>query len=384
MLLLLSLWLCGQLAFEVVHIATDSSSLAADKKTSKVGVLTQQHKEVMLIMQIKGLPRNLLRLNSYAERHPDISSPEAVKVTFWEHLKSEGVSDKACADIVGISRPTFYRYRRRIQSKQSFKNKPRRINRPQWGESEKQRVLEIRRKTGYGKFKIAIILKRDYGLELSESTVGRILNHLSEKGLITRSTSSIRRRRKRQFNRHAKAWSYKKYQDMVLGERVQIDHMTVTKNGITVKHFQAWERKSRHISACVYAQATSRSAKRFLKDLVEQAPYPINSIQVDGGSEFMADFEQACENLGIPLIVLPPSKPQYNGGVERTNRTLREEFYDKASLLADSIGAMRNELRKAINRHNTYRPHHSLKGQTPMEYITSLSNSEVSALSQNT
>ena len=355
------------------------SSLAANKKTSTVGVLIQPHKEVMFIMQIKGLPRNLLRLNSYAERHPDIDSPEAIKVAFWEQLKSEGVSDKACADIVGISRPTFYRYRRQLKSKQSFKKKPRRINRPQWGESEKQRVLEIRRKTGYGKFKIAIILKRDYGLDLSESTVGRILKHLSEKGLITRSTSAIRQRRKRQFNRHAKAWSYKKYQEMALGERVQIDHMTVTKNGITVKHFQAWERQSRHVSAGVYARATSRSAKRFLMDLVEQAPYPIRSLQVDGGSEFMADVEQACEDLGIPLIVLPPSKPQYNGGVERTNRTLREEFYDKACLLADSIGAMRNELRDAIHRHNTYRPHHALKGQTPMEYIDSLSNSEVSA-----
>jgi hypothetical protein len=37
---------------------------------------------------------------------------------------------------------------------------------------------------------------------------------------------------------------------MVIGERVQIDHMTVTKNGISFKHFQAWERKSKTIFAC--------------------------------------------------------------------------------------------------------------------------------------
>ena len=302
-------------------------------------------------MQIKSLPRNLLRLINYAERHPEHDSPEAIKVRLWEQLKSEGVTDEVCADIVGISRPTFYRYRNKIKTQQTFKKKPRRINRPQWSESEKQRVLQVRRKTGYGKFKIAIILKRDYRLELSESTVGRILKHLFKKGLITRSTSAPRQRRKRQFNQHAKAWHYKRYQDMTLGERVQIDHMTVTKNGITAKHFQAWERTSRHVSANVYTRATSRSTKRFLLELVEQAPYPIQSIQVDGGSEFMADFEQACESLEIPLIVLPPSKPQYNGGVERTNRTLREEFYDKASLLADSMGALRNELRKAIKPH---------------------------------
>ena len=103
-------------------------------------------------MQIKGLPRNLLRLINYTERHPDRDSPEAIKVRFWQQLKSEGVSDEACADIVGICHPTFYRYRHKIKTKQAFKKKPRQINRPQWGESEKQRVLEIHRKTGYGNF----------------------------------------------------------------------------------------------------------------------------------------------------------------------------------------------------------------------------------------
>jgi hypothetical protein len=37
----------------------------------------------------------------------------------------------------------------------------------------------------------------------------------------------------------------------------------------------------------------------------------------------MAEFEQTCKELDIPLIVLPPSKPTYNGGVERGNRIFR-------------------------------------------------------------
>ena len=41
----------------------------------------------------------------------------------------------------------------------------------------------------------------------------------------------------------------------------------------------------------------------------------------------MAEFEQACADLDIALFVLPPKKPQYNGGVERSDRTFREEFY---------------------------------------------------------
>ncbi|MEB3702186.1 IS481 family transposase domain protein [Candidatus Bealeia paramacronuclearis] len=158
---------------------------------------------------------------------------------------------------------------------------------------------------------------------------------------------------------------------MRLGERVQIDHMTVTKNGICFKHFQAWERRSKFIDTSVYAHAKSSSAKRFLLEFVKQAPFKIHSIQVEGRSEFMAKFEEACEDLGIPLIVLPPKKSTYNGGVERGNRIFREEFYNKNNLLADSIGSMRFELSQAVLKYNSYRPHRALKGLTPLQYIHS-------------
>ena len=82
----------------------------------------------------------------------------------------------------------------------------------------------------------------------------------------------------------------------------------------------------------------------------------------------MADFETACEQMSIPLIVPPPARPKYNGGVEHGNRTFHEEFYACRDLVADSIGAMRFELRKAVDKYNKFRPHHALKGKTLMEY----------------
>ena len=150
--------------------------------------------------------------------------------------------------------------------------------------------------------------------------------------------------------------------------------MTVTKNGLSFKHFQAWERnrrsakpKSKTITAQIYSQARSLDAKKFLLHLVETASYKIRSIQVDGGSEFMLEFEQTCAELNIPLFV--PATPNYNGGVERGNKIFREEFYANPGLLADSLNAMRFSLRKAVKKYNKYRPHHSLNGLTPMEYI---------------
>ena len=156
---------------------------------------------------------------------------------------------------------------------------------------------------------------------------------------------------------------------MVIGERVQIDHMTVLKNGIYVKHFQSWERKSKYIHACVYSNAKASSAKRFLLDFIEHAPFKVLSIQVDGGSEFMSDFEDACKELNIPLYVLPPRRPQDNGGVERGNRTFREEFYANQNLLEDSVRGIQSQLSHALHKYNTYRPHFSIGNLTPMQYI---------------
>ena len=62
----------------------------------------------------------------------------------------------------------------------------------------------------------------------------------------------------------------------------------------------------------------------------------------------MAEFEQACSDLDIALFVLPPKKPKYNGGVERSNRIFREEFYARSDLIADSIGAFKTELKPEI------------------------------------
>ena len=107
------------------------------------------------------------------------------------------------------------------------------------------------------------------------------------------------------------------------GEMVQIDHISVSKNNTYLKDFQAWDPISKYVDAQVFSNATSHSAKKFLHQLITNTPFKISSIQIDSGSEFMAEFEQACADLDIALFVLPPKKPQYNGGVERSDRTFR-------------------------------------------------------------
>lgn len=81
----------------------------------------------------------------------------------------------------------------------------------------------------------------------------------------------------------------------------------------------------------------------------------------------MRHFEEECKKLQMYLYVLPPKRPQYNSGVERSNRIFREEFY-AGNALAESLGAFKYELAKAVKKYNTYRHHFNLKGLTPLQY----------------
>lgn len=330
-------------------------------------------------MQFFGLHKNIYRLAGYAltqEKRDSHRIRFEGAVKRWEWSRERSRDSEINGAVSGISRATYYRYKARLRDIDKGilppTKRPKTIRKAQWGESEKQLVLRIRRENPtYGKVKIAVILRRDHGLMISESTVGRIIKFLMTKGLIQVSISAPRPKRKRRFKGHAQPWRYGMKATKV-GELIQVDHMTVTKNQVTGKHFQAWAPLGKYISANIYSNATSMTAKRFLEEAIRDCPFKITSIQVDGGSEFMKDFEEACAELGIKLYVLPPSRPQYNGGVERGNRTFREEFYARKDLLADSIGGLRAELKKAQHKYNTYRPHHALKGKTPMEYIQNI------------
>ena len=189
------------------------------------------------------------------------------------------------------------------------------------------------------KAQICIILKRDYKLILFAKP--------------SQKPSS------EDFSQNYRTFSKKSYLE---------HHMTAARNGVTMKHFAGIERFSEHVYANVCSKANSANAAKFLRELIENAPYKVRSIQVDGGSEFMKDFGNACEELKIPLFVLPPTKPTYNGKAERSNRIFREEFYEDLS--EDTIVGARRELMRFLQKYNSYRPHSSLRGLTPLEYIS--------------
>ena len=184
----------------------------------------------------------------------------------------------------------------------------------------------------------------------------------------------IKPRRQRQFTHHAKRWRYGMRAKQP-GELIQIDHMSVSfTEGFSLKEFKATCPITGTTIMRTYSRASSRNDKRFLKYLVKQLPYDLISIQVDGGSEFRDEFEQVCEVLKIPLFVLPPRKPKWNGCVERANGTPRYEFYPfyEGAL---TIEAVNRKIEVYLQYYNHYRPHDGIGLETPMSYYRQLMQS---------
>ena len=326
-----------------------------------------------------------LRIKSYRSwAIADTASKEAIarikKLELYEKLKSEGCSMALCLQVIDWSKATYYRWLKRYRQQgwrglETRSCRPRNTRTPQWTRQQAQAVLDLRKRHPlWGKRKIGKVLCRDHGFTLSCSRVGRILKRWVGLGHIRPVAfyyGQSKPKRQRQFKHHAKRWRYGMKAKQP-GELMQVDHMSVSfTDGFTLKEFKATCPVTGTTIMRTYSRASSRNAKRFLKYLMKQLPYDLISIQVDGGSEFRDEFEQACETLKIPLFVLPPRKPKWNGCVERANGTTRYEFYPfyQGALTIKSIN---QKLEVYQDYYNHYRPHDGIGLETPMSYYRQL------------
>ena len=153
------------------------------------------------------------------------------------------------------------------------------------------------------------------------------------------------------------------------GDLVEIDTLDVRPvPGVVLKQFTSRDVVSRWDCVELAHRATASTAKRLLDPILRRMPFAVRAIQVDGGSEFMAEFEEECRDRGIRLFILPPRSPKLNGHVERANRTHTEEFYH-FSTANPTVAELGVELREWETVYNTIRPHQALNYLTPKEFL---------------
>lgn len=323
-----------------------------------------------------------LRIKSYRSWNVDdraysnIAKKKFKLLCDFEKLKEDGGRECVILSVLGISRSTYYRTKRQYErygmaGLEPGSKRPKNTRQPSWDAKQESLVLKLRKQEPtWGKNKIHRLMVRDHGMAISVTMVGRIISKLISKGKVESAYFAANKnkpKRRRIFNKHATRWKYG-MKAANPGELVQIDHMTVWSNSRAIKHFKAICPVSRFMVCEVYANATSRSAAEFLRKVLNEMPFKVSSIQVDGGSEFMRDFESLCKELGVKLLVLPPRSPKLNGNVERCNGVTRDDFYSQYRDIFN-VSTIRGHLSAYQSKFNGYRPHQALHNLTPLEYL---------------
>ena len=275
----------------------------------------------------------------------------------------------------GISRQTFYRWLKRYEpldltTLEERSHCPRRRRQPTWSFPLAEKVLLLRLQfPRWGKDKLAVLLRRQK-VSISVSMVGRILNQLQQQGrLVEPPRSGVPGSRRALRPRPYAVRKPKQYAASEPGDLVDVDSLDVRPiPGVVFKQFTARDVVSRWDVIQAHPRATAQTAAQFLDTLQHRMPFPIRAVQVDGGSEFAAEFELACQQRGLHLFVLPPRSPKLNGAVERANRTHTEEFYQVTACSLE-MKKLNRELRQWERIYNTVRPHQALGYLTPLQFL---------------
>jgi putative transposase len=242
---------------------------------------------------------------------------------------------------------------------------------PTWTTTQVIAVRTLRERYPYmGKHKLAVLLAGE-GHQLSVSMVGRMLHRLHGSGQL-HTPPRLRRRRGRA---HQRPHAVRKPKDYVIshpGDLVQVDTLEVAvAHGARFLQLSLVDMVVRWTAAEVRRGKAALTMRESLQRMEARLPFTIKGIQIDGGSEFKAEFEVYCQERGIRLFVLPPRSPKLNGMVERLQRSYRDEFYACVDL-EPRLEPLANALHAYEETYNTVRPHQALNYLTPQQRLDQL------------
>jgi transposase InsO family protein len=227
-----------------------------------------------------------------------------------------------------------------------------------------EKVLSLRKEYQLGSWRIKWYLERYHDINISESSVTRILKRFGVEKLQKKTAR--------------RSLHSKRYNKNTPGHHVQIDvkvAILMDPGGNSVKRYQytAIDDSTRIRALQIYTLQNQVNAIEFVNYVVRKFPFRIKSIRTDRGHEFQAKFHWHVEDLGMEHHYVKPRTPQLNGKVERSHLTDEREFYQLLTYKDDVD--LKEKLSHWEDFYNFERPHGAHQGKTPYEILkTKLTN----------
>ncbi len=122
---------------------------------------------------------------------------------------------------------------------------------------------------------------------------------------------------------------------------------------------------TRYKVLAIFRKRTAANTLKFIDQVIEEMPFPIQRLWTDRGTEFFAyRVQEYLAECCIKFRPNKPASPHFNGKVERAQKTDLAEFYATIDLNSPDIHDLLAEWQ---HFYNWFRPHGGLKGETPMD-----------------
>ena len=195
---------------------------------------------------------------------------------------------------------------------------------------------------------------------------------LQNQGIIV-SLSSVKRTLKRQgLIRHRSKWkrwhfSESRPEAVLAGDLVQTDtiHFVIGQKRFYV--YTLIDIASRWAYAKVSLRINTHKSLHFVKEAQKVAGFNFKMMQSDHGSEFSTWFTEHIGKLGISHRHIRVRKSNDNGHIERFNRTLQEECFNKVNQNPKSFQKVINGY---LSYYNNERLHLGINFLTPLQVVT--------------
>jgi putative transposase len=208
---------------------------------------------------------------------------------------------------------------------------------------------------------------------VSESTVGRIIHDLKERGKLAKSLKMIHKGDTGKLYFHERKPARKKtrrkgYLPQQPGDLVQMDTVSIFANGLKRYLFTALDVNSRIAFAYAYKSDTAANGQDFLKKFVKVTPFVTSRIQTDNGGEFAGHFDHYCKESDLTHFFNYPRHPQSNAFVERFNKTLQDQFANWHIDELEELDTFNHHLMEYLIWYNTEKPHRGIGNSAPLRY----------------
>ena len=274
----------------------------------------------------------------------------------------------------GITRKTLHKWLTRFNEKNllTLEEKSRAPFKKRGWEvdfQEEANIIALRKKNmEYGKKKLKVLYKREYGRVISTWRIERVVRKHKLYPDRKKHDALVEKRQKSKPKVRINEARDVISRIQRFGFLWHIDAIIIWWYGQRRIIFTALEEYSKIAFARVYSTNKSAYAQDFLKRIMYLSEGKVEIIHSDNGSEFEGEFKIACKKLNIARVYSRVRTPTDNPALEKFNDTIQREWLALSEIGLDDIDEANKDLTTWLVKYNDYRPHEALDYLTPLEY----------------